>query len=108
MRSCIRCGAPGAAFANRCKACALADRAPAAERRAVAERHNAAAKLRAAVNKLGYATCRACDLRFSAAKIEIDHTIPLARGGTDTESNVRPLCRGCHRAKTEHEQSLVQ
>jgi 5-methylcytosine-specific restriction protein A len=29
-----------------------------------------------------------------------DHIIPLARGGTDTEDNIRCLCASCHRIRT--------
>ena len=32
---------------------------------------------------------------------EIDHTIPLARGGTNEDSNLRVLCSWCHDGKTE-------
>lgn len=31
---------------------------------------------------------------------EIDHIIPLERGGTYADSNVQPLCKPCHEAKT--------
>jgi 5-methylcytosine-specific restriction endonuclease McrA len=32
--------------------------------------------------------------------LEWDHHIPLAIGGDDDESNLQPLCKGCHRLKT--------
>ena len=32
---------------------------------------------------------------------EIDHIVALANGGEHCESNLQPLCRPCHRAKTE-------
>ncbi|MEE1823327.1 HNH endonuclease signature motif containing protein [Streptomyces sp. BE20] len=30
----------------------------------------------------------------------MDHRQPLALGGEDTDGNVQPLCRPCHRLKT--------
>ena len=35
--------------------------------------------------------------------IEWDHTIPYADGGPTTSTNLTPLCRGHHRAKTQAE-----
>jgi hypothetical protein len=34
---------------------------------------------------------------------EIDHVIPLALGGTDTDDNVQGLCKDCHARKTADE-----
>ena len=34
---------------------------------------------------------------------ELDHIIALARGGTEAWSNLQPLCRACHRRKTNTE-----
>ena len=33
-------------------------------------------------------------------RIEIDHVVPLSRGGTDDESNWQPLCGRCNRYKS--------
>src|SRR5687767_3965353 len=35
-----------------------------------------------------------------AAIDEIDHIIPLFKGGPDTDTNLQGLCRRCHDAKT--------
>lgn len=45
--------------------------------------------------------CRACYAkgRYTAAT-ELDHIIPLHAGGTNDASNLQPLCRECHQAKT--------
>jgi len=32
-------------------------------------------------------------------RIEADHVIPLAKGGTDTLANLQPLCRSCNASK---------
>jgi 5-methylcytosine-specific restriction protein A len=69
-------------------------------REAIARGNNAAAKLRAAVNRAGQATCARCGFAFLASAIDIDHVLPLARGGEDTPGNVQALCRPCHKAKT--------
>jgi len=37
--------------------------------------------------------------RVKAAEV-IDHIIPLALGGTDTDDNIRSLCNDCHRKRT--------
>lgn len=31
---------------------------------------------------------------------EVDHVVPLFKGGTNDESNLQPLCRPCHVDKT--------
>lgn len=45
--------------------------------------------------------CARCDAfgRTSEA-VELDHVVPLAKGGTDDESNLQGLCVACHKAKT--------
>jgi 5-methylcytosine-specific restriction protein A len=34
---------------------------------------------------------------------EVDHIVPLSQGGSDTEDNVRCLCRNCHAARTREQ-----
>lgn len=45
-----------------------------------------------------------CVLHKAKGKVapihEIDHIIPLHKGGADRESNLQGLCRDCHDAKT--------
>lgn len=41
-------------------------------------------------------TCVAC---ASVIELQIDHKIPLAKGGTDDESNLQTLCGRCNRKK---------
>ena len=33
----------------------------------------------------------------------IDHILPLALGGTDTEDNIRALCHECHEVRTREQ-----
>ncbi len=48
--------------------------------------------------------CVACEVagRVSAAR-ELDHIVPLWKGGTDTDPNRQGLCIPCHAAKTRAE-----
>ncbi len=43
--------------------------------------------------------CHYCGKRFSAAKLTMDHIVPLARGGTSTQGNIVPACRECNHEK---------
>jgi len=44
----------------------------------------------------GSGRCAYCG---STEKLEIDHIIPLARGGTNDSDNLQVLCRSCNRRK---------
>lgn len=45
--------------------------------------------------------CRMCQCEISGGvTVEWDHAIPLAIGGEDELSNLQPLCKRCHRIKT--------
>lgn len=44
----------------------------------------------------GYA-CVQCG---ATAPLEVDHIVPLAGGGSNEMSNLRTLCRACHRRVT--------
>jgi 5-methylcytosine-specific restriction protein A len=45
--------------------------------------------------------CRACAARGRvAAAVELDHIVPLSKGGTNAAGNLQPLCGDCHAAKT--------
>jgi 5-methylcytosine-specific restriction endonuclease McrA len=43
--------------------------------------------------------CHYCEKRFPPAELTMDHVVPLARGGTSTQGNLVPSCRGCNRDK---------
>lgn len=47
-------------------------------------------------------TCAGCG-QVTAA-LELDHVIPLCRGGSDADSNLQPLCAAvCHPKKSKQE-----
>ncbi len=45
-------------------------------------------------------TCQMCFQPTDERGYDLDHHIPLAIGGDDSDDNLRPLCRPCHRIKT--------
>ena len=48
--------------------------------------------------------CRACLKRdVESPTEEVDHIVPLSRGGSDTRANKQGLCKPCHEAKTRAE-----
>ncbi|WP_353963758.1 HNH endonuclease signature motif containing protein [Streptomyces sp. NBC_00237] len=38
-------------------------------------------------------------MRCRCALCRVDHVQPLTLGGSDTDGNVQPFCRPCHRLK---------
>jgi 5-methylcytosine-specific restriction protein A len=50
-----------------------------------------------------YVRCARCPGQFLASGVDIDHIVPLAKGGEDIESNVQVLCKACHKAKTRED-----
>jgi 5-methylcytosine-specific restriction protein A len=39
----------------------------------------------------------------TALSVEVDHIVPLSRGGDDSEANLQGACRACHSFKTIRE-----
>jgi 5-methylcytosine-specific restriction enzyme A len=57
---------------------------------------------------MAHPLCVAC-LRQGMTTLaeEIDHVIPLHKGGADSESNFQSLCVTCHKAKTAKDMGWV-
>src|SRR6185312_12357854 len=53
----------------------------------------------------GEPLCRYCySMGRITAAVEVDHIVPIAHGGARLDaSNLQPLCRACHSAKTLNE-----
>ena len=43
--------------------------------------------------------CKGCDTHFPFRVMEVDHILPISRGGTDHPDNLQILCSGCNRSK---------
>lgn len=59
-------------------------------------------KLREKIKKRDRNTCQQCRISISVEPnllIEIDHIIPISKGGTTTEDNLQALCWRCNRTK---------
>ncbi|MFE0447331.1 HNH endonuclease [Streptomyces fungicidicus] len=44
--------------------------------------------------------CAHCPKEFLPSGVEVDHIVPIHKGGQDTEDNVQVLCVSCHWVKT--------
>lgn len=47
--------------------------------------------------------CVLCQRPKPEEKLQVDHIIPLHRGGPDQESNMQTVCIPCHLLKTQQE-----
>jgi len=48
--------------------------------------------------------CQAClECGVLRAATQVDHTVPLFKGGPDTDGNKRALCDECHELKTRED-----
>ncbi|MFP5274858.1 HNH endonuclease [Coleofasciculus sp.] len=46
--------------------------------------------------------CKSCGKTHLDTQLQIDHIIPLARGGQNDISNLQTLCRSCNLKKKHH------
>lgn len=61
-------------------------------------------RLREQVLKRDGHLCQSCRSKGELVLAnEVDHIVPLAEGGTDSEANLQAICRSCHDAKTKAE-----
>jgi 5-methylcytosine-specific restriction endonuclease McrA len=62
--------------------------------------HPIPAAVRRSVLERAGGRCQGCGKRFTLTRRpEIDHIVPLAKGGTSEERNLQALCRRCNRSK---------
>ena len=63
------------------------------------KREHIPARLRHEVFKRDKYRCRECGATNKETTLEIDHIVPVAKGGTNDLSNLQTLCKACNRAK---------
>lgn len=52
--------------------------------------------------------CKYCNSKFGDIPPEIDHTVPLCKGGTNSIDNLQALCVTCHNSKTINQRKKKQ
>lgn len=93
-----RCAAHHSAFGER-----RSVRAHRAQRIALFRGQNAAASLRFSLREAEFGVCAACFGTFPLGAVDVDHIVPLSKGGADVAGNVQVLCKACHRVKTRED-----
>jgi 5-methylcytosine-specific restriction endonuclease McrA len=61
------------------------------------------AKLRNFIKSRDSHTCRYCSVSLAAEPhllLEVDHVVPVSKGGPTTEENLQTLCWRCNRTKS--------
>lgn len=52
-------------------------------------------------------TCKMCGANGPGVKLEVDHIVPVAEGGSDSLDNLQTLCFECNRGKRDSIQNAV-
>jgi 5-methylcytosine-specific restriction endonuclease McrA len=47
-------------------------------------------------------TCQNCGKHLLDTEVEFDHVIPVSKGGSSEEHNIRLTCFDCNRSKSDH------
>ena len=64
-------------------------------------------KLRYKILKRDRFTCMRCGARAPDVELEVDHKIPVSRGGTDDEKNLITTCLKCNRGKGTNNKNFL-
>ncbi len=91
-RPCLDCGRLVPGTANRCRTCALRERR---QYQRANRGHKSWLQTRLRVLLRDSYTCHYCGREGH----EVDHLIPIARGGTDDPANLVAACRSCNARK---------
>lgn len=67
----------------------------------MASRASISLSLRYKVLERDKRTCQYCGRRSPEVVLELDHRIPVSKGGTNDESNLVTACRECNRGKSD-------
>src|SRR5687767_10571746 len=73
----------------------------------VAERRAISRRLRFVVFERDGFACRYCGGRAPEARLELDHIVPVAEGGTDDRGNLVTSCSTCNSGKAAMPLALV-
>jgi 5-methylcytosine-specific restriction endonuclease McrA len=81
----------------------LTDKVGSGQRGNQATRQAISITLRKQVFKRDHYQCRFCESSFltdKKVKLEVDHIVPVSRGGTNDPHNLQILCRNCNQLKS--------
>ena len=98
-KPCVVCGV--ITRESRCPEHRLPDRRPSTARRGSSTDRR---KMRARALHRGRHRCARCGVVDKTGKsLEVDHVLPLERGGDHSDANLQVLCKTCHAEKTSLE-----
>ena len=98
-KPCVVCGV--ITRESRCSEHRLPDRRPSTARRGSSTERR---KIRARALHRGRHRCARCGVVDKTGKsLEVDHVLPLERGGDHSDANLQVLCKPCHAEKTSLE-----
>lgn len=74
---------------------------------ALIERKPISKRLRFSVFKRDFFCCQYCGRKPPEVKLEVDHIVPLSKGGKDLIDNLATSCFDCNRGKADIELSVI-